>query len=63
MYNVVVGGKLHDAESIMEAGDRIWTLEKLFNLEAGIDSSMIPFQKDCLKNLFQRDLLRDVFIN
>ncbi|EJE7235474.1 aldehyde ferredoxin oxidoreductase family protein [Clostridium botulinum] len=49
MYNVVVGGKLHDAESIMEAGDRIWTLEKLFNLEAGIDSSHDTLPKRLLK--------------
>ena len=49
MYNVVVGGKLHDAESIMEAGDRIWTLEKLFNLKAGIDSSHDTLPKRLLK--------------
>ncbi|AVP62095.1 aldehyde ferredoxin oxidoreductase [Clostridium botulinum] len=49
MYNVVVGGKLHDTESIMEAGDRIWTLEKLFNLEAGIDSSHDTLPKRLLK--------------
>ncbi|NFB08280.1 aldehyde ferredoxin oxidoreductase, partial [Clostridium botulinum] len=49
MYNVVVGGKLHDAESIMEAGDRIWTLEKLFNLEADIDSSHDTLPKRLLK--------------
>ncbi|NFD79055.1 aldehyde ferredoxin oxidoreductase [Clostridium botulinum] len=49
MYNVVVGGKLHDVESIMEAGDRIWTLEKLFNLEAGIDSSHDTLPKRLLK--------------
>ncbi|HDK7167690.1 TPA: aldehyde ferredoxin oxidoreductase family protein [Clostridium botulinum] len=49
MYNVVVGGRLHDAESIMEAGDRIWTLEKLFNLEAGIDSSHDTLPKRLLK--------------
>ncbi|GAA0062507.1 aldehyde ferredoxin oxidoreductase family protein [Clostridium sporogenes] len=49
MYNVVVGGKLHDAESIMEAGDRIWTLEKLFNLKAGMDSSHDTLPKRLLK--------------
>lgn len=38
MYNAVVG-ELHDVDSMMLAGDRIWTLEKLFNLEAGIDST------------------------
>lgn len=37
MYNAAVG-ELHDVDSMMLAGDRIWTLEKLFNLEAGIDS-------------------------
>lgn len=34
MYNAVVGEE-HDVNSIMLAGDRIWTLEKLFNIEAG----------------------------
>lgn len=34
MYNAVVGEE-HTVESLMLAGDRIWTLEKLFNLEAG----------------------------
>lgn len=35
MYNAVVGEE-HDVNSLLLAGDRIWTLEKLFNLEAGI---------------------------
>ncbi|MDV3427271.1 MAG: aldehyde ferredoxin oxidoreductase family protein [Bacillota bacterium] len=34
MYNAIVGEE-HTVESLLEAGDRIWTLEKLFNLEAG----------------------------
>jgi aldehyde:ferredoxin oxidoreductase len=35
MYNAVVGDE-HDNESLLRAGDRIWTLEKLFNLKAGL---------------------------
>lgn len=35
MYNAVVGQE-HDNESLLQAGDRIWTLEKLFNLKAGL---------------------------
>jgi aldehyde:ferredoxin oxidoreductase len=35
MYNAVVGEE-HDVNSLLLAGDRIWTLEKLFNLEAGL---------------------------
>lgn len=38
LYNAVCGTN-HTAESILEAGDRIWNLEKLFNLQAGIDST------------------------
>lgn len=38
LYNAVCGTE-HTAESILEAGDRIWNLEKLFNLKAGIDST------------------------
>ena len=34
MYNAIVGEE-HTVESLLLAGDRIWTLEKLFNLEAG----------------------------
>ncbi|WP_026476909.1 aldehyde ferredoxin oxidoreductase family protein [Alkaliphilus transvaalensis] len=35
MYNAVCGTD-HTAESILEAGERIWNLEKLFNLESGL---------------------------
>lgn len=38
LYNAVCGTE-HTAESILETGDRIWNLEKLFNLKAGIDST------------------------
>ncbi|MDW7669137.1 MAG: aldehyde ferredoxin oxidoreductase family protein [Bacillota bacterium] len=34
-YNAICGTD-HDANSIFEAGDRIYNIEKLFNLEAGI---------------------------
>lgn len=35
LYNAVTGGN-YTAETILEAGDRIWNLERLFNLKAGI---------------------------
>ncbi len=35
LYNAVTGGK-YTAETILEAGDRIWNLERMFNLQAGI---------------------------
>jgi len=38
MCNAIIGSD-HTADSILEAGDRIWNLEKMFNLKAGIDSS------------------------
>lgn len=38
MYNAVCGDIYND-ETLLEAGERIWNLEKLFNLEAGISSS------------------------
>ncbi|MFA5524297.1 MAG: aldehyde ferredoxin oxidoreductase family protein [Tissierellales bacterium] len=38
MYNAVCGDIYND-ESLLEAGERIWNIEKLFNLEAGITSS------------------------
>lgn len=38
MYNAVCG-EIYNEETLLEAGDRIWTLEKIFNLKAGIDST------------------------
>jgi len=38
MYNAVCGD-IYNEESFLEAGERIWNLEKLFNLRAGISSS------------------------
>ncbi|SHJ67758.1 aldehyde:ferredoxin oxidoreductase [Dethiosulfatibacter aminovorans DSM 17477] len=35
MYNAVCGSNLTGAD-LLEAGDRIWNLERMFNLEAGI---------------------------
>lgn len=49
LYNAVVGEEPHDVNSIMEAGDRIWTLEKMFNLAAGIDSKQDTLPKRLLK--------------
>lgn len=49
LYNAVVGEDPHDVDSIMQAGDRIWTLEKLFNLSAGIDSSQDTLPKRLLE--------------
>lgn len=37
MYNAVVGD-VHTDESLLEAGERIWNLEKLFNIREGFDS-------------------------
>lgn len=50
LYNAVVGEDPHDVDSIMEAGDRIWTLEKLFNLSAGIDSKQDTLPKRLLED-------------
>lgn len=38
MYNAVCGD-IYNEETFLEAGERIWNLEKLFNLRAGITSS------------------------
>lgn len=38
MYNAVCG-EVYTPETLLEAGDRIWNLEKIFNLRAGIDKS------------------------
>lgn len=38
LYNAVCGTD-HTAESILQAGDRIWNIEKQFNLSSGLDNS------------------------
>ncbi|MBB6215805.1 aldehyde:ferredoxin oxidoreductase [Anaerosolibacter carboniphilus] len=38
MLNAVLGTDL-TAETVLDAGERIWNIEKLFNLQAGIDPS------------------------
>ena len=38
MYNAVVGD-IYTDETLLEAGERIWNLEKLFNIREGISSS------------------------
>jgi aldehyde:ferredoxin oxidoreductase len=48
MYNAVCGD-IYNADTLLEAGDRIWTLEKIFNLRAGIDSSEDTLPKRLLK--------------
>ena len=35
LINATLGQEAYTADTLMEAGDRIWTLEKLFNLKAG----------------------------
>ena len=48
IYNAVCGDT-YTADTIMEAGDRIWTLEKIFNLRAGIDKSQDTLPKRLLE--------------
>ena len=48
LYNAVCGTD-HTGESILQAGERIWNIEKLFNLEAGIDSSQDKLPKRLLE--------------
>lgn len=38
MYNTVCG-EVYNVETLLQAGERIWNLEKIFNLRAGIDST------------------------
>lgn len=45
-----VCGTNHTAETIFKAGDRIWNLEKIFNLKAGIDSTEDKLPKRLLND-------------
>lgn len=49
MYNAVVGD-IYTNETLLEAGERIWNLEKLFNLREGIDSSHDKLPKRLLED-------------
>ena len=49
MYNAVCGD-VYNVETLLEAGDRIWNLEKIFNLKAGIDSSEDTLPKRLLED-------------
>jgi aldehyde:ferredoxin oxidoreductase len=44
MFSAVTGEK-HTAAQILEAGDRIWNLERVWNLKAGIDPSQDKLPK------------------
>ncbi|HSH36642.1 aldehyde ferredoxin oxidoreductase family protein, partial [Schnuerera sp.] len=48
MYNAVCGD-IYDDDSLLEAGERVWNLEKLFNLREGIDSSQDTLPKRLLE--------------
>jgi aldehyde:ferredoxin oxidoreductase len=52
MYNAVVGEE-HDNESLLRAGDRIWTLEKMFNLKAGLTKADDTLPKRLLEDPIQ----------
>ena len=49
MYNVVTGAEL-TTEQLLTAGERIWNLERTFNLQAGIDPSQDTLPKRLLKD-------------
>jgi aldehyde:ferredoxin oxidoreductase len=44
-----VTGQTHTPEQILEAGDRIWNLERVWNLKAGIDPSQDKLPKRLLE--------------
>lgn len=49
IYNSVCGD-IYTPETLLEAGDRIWTLEKIFNLRAGINKSDDTLPKRLLED-------------
>ncbi|MBT3201067.1 MAG: aldehyde ferredoxin oxidoreductase family protein [Phycisphaerales bacterium] len=48
MYNTIIGGEV-TADDLVEAGDRIWNIERVFNLAAGIDPSQDTLPKRLLE--------------
>ena len=49
MYNTVVGGEL-TGDDMVAAGERIWNIERMFNLAAGIDPSQDTLPKRLLED-------------
>lgn len=49
LHSAIIGEEL-TAEDILEAGERIWNIERLFNLDAGIDPSQDTLPKRLLKD-------------
>jgi aldehyde:ferredoxin oxidoreductase len=49
MFSAVTGQK-HTAAQILEAGDRIWNLERVWNLKAGIDPSQDKLPKRLMED-------------
>ena len=49
LYNAVCGTE-HTAESLLEAGERIYCIERNFNLEAGIDAAQDTLPKRLLQD-------------
>lgn len=48
LFNVVCGTEYSGAD-VLEAGDRIWNIERLFNLKAGVDPSQDTLPKRLLE--------------
>ena len=53
MYNAVAGTK-HTDETILEAGDRIWNLERVFNMKSGLSK-----KDDTLPNRLLKEAIPD----
>ena len=49
MYNAIVGGELTGGDMVA-AGERIWNMERMFNLAAGIDPSQDTLPKRLLED-------------
>ena len=48
MFNVIVGEDW-STEQLLEAGERVWNLERQFNLKAGVDPSQDTLPRRCLE--------------
>ncbi len=48
LYNAIVGDEV-SSEELLRAGERIWNLERMFNLEAGIEPEQDTLPKRLLK--------------
>jgi aldehyde:ferredoxin oxidoreductase len=59
LIEAATGIDMGDYKGLMRTGERILNLERLFNLKEVSRKRMIPYQRECWKNLCLRAQLKE----